>query len=226
MSSSEWLGFESRGDGKASSKLLRVTGHAVHKSREPLGCCSCGVNHPVCRKDDGGQQIWESMCKCPGQTRWPAPTETVKWSAVETVPQPLASAPNRFLSPQALCTVNPSQTLSSNSTCLSPKITSPLLCSLSFARQQPQVSHLPVSAAITYNTDITYFKLSYTLFISPPTSPCVCFPFLLLTASPRWEQLKYCCYHHPLPPSLHSLLQNMGPALLAIPVLGTGSQFL
>lgn len=107
---------------------------------------------------------------------------------------------------------------------LSSKITSPLLCSLTFAGQHPQDSHLLLSVAITSSTDLTYFKLSYTLFISPPTSPCincVCFPSLPLTASHR-----HYCYFHPFPPSLHSLPRNMGPALLTIPVLGTGSDFL
>lgn len=117
-------------------------------------------------------------------------------------------APNSVLSPQALRTVNPSQTLlSSNFTCYSPKITSPLLWGLTFARQQPQDSHLPLCVASTSSTDLTYFKLSYTLFISPPTSPCincVCFPSLPLTASQRWEQQRHYYYHHPLPPSIPS----------------------
>lgn len=78
-------------------------------------------------------------------------------------------------------------------------------------------------ACITYTTDLTYFKLSYTLFISPP-SPCincVCFPSLPLT-SQRWEQLRHCCYPHLLPPSLETWGQPSPPSLC----WGQGSQFL
>lgn len=130
--------------------------------------------------------MWESVCKGPGKTGLPALTEIIKWSAVEAMPQPLATAPNCLLSPQALCTVNPSQTLlCSNFTCLSPKITSPLLCSLTFAGQHPQDSHLPISGAITYSTDLNFQAILYP-FHQPSHIPL--YQLCLLSFSPSYTK--------------------------------------